>query len=277
MRILLTVFGLICGGYGLFWWLGNEKPQFVSQVLERIELHQLSTLEARFSPAQIVDSNKRELLSDRGAKYLESKIKFYPYLLLEIKYPLENNKTKEGAILWDLIDGEMVLDVKTWKKTHGFGDCIKENINSNEWKVIKSLQRGSLDKDKLQKELKTAVPILETWIRDCKRKNIVVEFNDRFRLHLDSPRFASTPETKMEQRMVTTQVKVTNQIAKSFSSSQIERIIKVIFGENCAIRRRHEIYLPIHCISIQRTDGSIESSHWNGMTGKRFSKSIFYE
>ena len=42
----------------------------------------------------------------------------------EVKYTTSDDKTHESIMLWDLTDGEMVINTKNWEKTHGFGDCI---------------------------------------------------------------------------------------------------------------------------------------------------------
>src|ERR1700722_5862497 len=109
MRILLTLMSLGAACYGL-WWLTSTKPEVKSKVEEILNTGTFNTLEIRYTASQIMDVNRRHLLKDNRHRYLEPSMKFYPYLLLEVKYTVSDRKTREGVILWDLIDGEMVID-----------------------------------------------------------------------------------------------------------------------------------------------------------------------
>lgn len=270
MRILFTFLSLGAACYGL-WWLASTRPEVKNKVEEILNTGSFNTLEVRYTANQIMDANRRRLLKDNRHKYLEPSMKFYPYLLLEVKYAISNKKTREGVILWDLIDGEMVTDTKEWEKTHGFGDCINANTDPYEFKIINTLARkgGSADRESLFKILRVDNDVLDSWIESCRRKKLIVQVGNRFRLHLQDPHLNIIPATKLDERLVTKSQRNADKVSSRFSLTQIEKITKAAFGNEFAIRKTMDIYLPVHCIVVQNPDGSIHSSHWNALNGKQ--------
>ena len=72
-------------------------------------------------------------------------------------------------------------------------------------------------------------------------------------------------------------IKMPSASAVTFTPGQIERIAKAAFGQNFAIRTMTDVYLPVHSIIVQNPDGSIHTSHWNALNGKRLSRSHFID
>jgi hypothetical protein len=270
MRILFTLLSLGAACYGL-WWISSTKPEIKSKVEEILNTGSFNTLEVRYTANQIMDANRRRLLKDNRHKYLEPSMKFYPYLLLEVKYTVSERRTREGVILWDLIDGEMVIDTKQWEKTHGFGDCINANTDRHEFRIINTLAHkgGSADREALSKTLHVENDVLDAWIESCRRKKLIVQTGNRYRLHLENPNLKTLPFTKLDERLVTKPQRNADRIPTRYSLSQIEKITHAAFGHEFAIRKTSDIYLPVHCIVVQNPDGSIHTSHWNALNGKR--------
>src|SRR5207253_428423 len=123
-------------------------------IAQYVETSDFMTLEARYTADQIMSTHKKELLTDSQKSFKESELKFYPFLLMEVKYT-ESSKPKEGVLLWGMVDGEMVINTDTWEKTHGFEDAINAKANRNEFKVINALakNKGHLTRDQLLQEL----------------------------------------------------------------------------------------------------------------------------
>ncbi len=270
MRFLFSLFTLAAACYGL-WYLTDTKPQLKNKVEELLNTGSFNTLEMRYSANQIMDANRKQLLKDNRHRYLEPSMKFYPYLLLEVKYAISEKKTREGVILWDLIDGEMVIDTKQWEKTHGFGDCINANTDLHEFRIINTLayKGGTADREALSKTLHVDNEVLDSWIESCRRKKLIVQTGNRYRLHLENPKLKITPATKLDERLVTKPQRKSEKISSRYSLSQIEKITRAAFGNEFAIRKTTDIYLPVHCIVVQNPDGSIHTSHWNALNGKR--------
>jgi hypothetical protein len=270
MRILMALISLGLAGYGM-WWIGSTRPEIRSKVGEILNTGTFHTLEIRYTANQIMETCRKDLLKDNRHKYLEPSLKLYPYLLLEVKYLLSDDKTKEGVMLWDMVDGEMVIDTKQWEKTHGFRDCINASTDRHEFKVINALAKkgGVSDRETLSKSLHVDSDILDMWINSCRRKKLIVQIGNRYRLHLESPKLKTLPATKLDERLVTQSHSNSERINRRYSSSQIEKITRAAFGNEFTIRKTTDVYLPVHCIVVQNPDGSIHASHWNALNGKQ--------
>ncbi|MCI5051598.1 MAG: hypothetical protein MRY21_00495 [Simkaniaceae bacterium] len=270
MRLISSIvfIGMLVGGYV---WVSKKKPEWKNRVMELINSGSFHTLEARFTPQQIMDQHKRTLLKDEHHKYLPSKVKFYPYLFMEVKYTdYRHAHTGEGIILWDLMDGEKLINTKNWEKTHGYGDCIKAGVEKSEFKILNLLAQrgGALDREGLSRALHIENDILDAWIDACRKKKLVVQNGNLYRLHLQQPRLNVLPETIVEDRLVTKSYKNAERLARRFSPSQIRRIAEAAFGNDFAIRNMVTIYLPVYCITVLNPDGSEHTSYWNALNGK---------
>jgi hypothetical protein len=269
MRWLLSI--ALSTGIGVGYWQwqkGNFDPKkILDQVLQQ---EGFATLELRYNASQIMEANRRDLIKDVRHKYLEPELMFYPYLLMEVKFTLRE-KTKEGILLWDMVDGEMVIDTKDWQKTHGFGDCIKAVADKNEFRLLKILARkgGFSDRESLLNQLAVENDTLEMWLDSCRKKKLVVLNGNKYRLHIEKPVLEALPETRIEERLVTKSLKNAFRTAKRFSTAQIERMCKAAFGADFVIRKNTIIFLPVHSIVVQNPDGSVHTTHWNALNGRR--------
>jgi hypothetical protein len=270
MRFLFSLLSLGAACYGL-WWLASTQPEVKNKVEEILNTGSFNTLEIRYTANQIMDANRKRLLKDNRHRYLEPSMKFYPYILLEVKYTVSDKKTREGVILWDLMDGEMVIDTKQWEKTHGFGDCINANTDPHEFKIINALaySGGSSDREALMKTLHVENEVLDAWIESCRHKKLIVQSGNRYRLHLENPNLKILPATKLDERLVTKPQRKADRVSSRYSLSQIEKMTRAAFGNEFAIHKTTDIYLPVHCIIVQNPDGSLHTTLWNALNGKR--------
>lgn len=237
------------------------------------------TLEVRYSAEAIMEAHRKELLKDGDHVYLSPSLKFVPYLLLEVKYNRSQDKTGEGVILWGLVDGEMVINTSTWEKTHGFTDCIASNATRQEFKIINALasKGGSWDREGLSKFLNIENHILDNWIDSCRNKSLIVQSGNSYRLHLQNPKLMVIPETRLEQWLVTKATKHAMRVKKKYRAAQIENTARAAFGNDFAIRKTTEIFLPVYSITVQNPDGSQMTSYWNALNGKRISQPFSIE
>lgn len=270
MRIVTLLIACVVLALGGFWaWI--YFPGFRSKIEDYLSSGTFQTLEVRFSAESIMEKHRRELLKDSDHVFLEPTLKFVPYLLLDVKYLRSNERTGEGVILWGLVDGEMVINTGTWEKTHGFTDCIASNATRHEFKVINALAShgGAIDRDGLSKFLNIENNVLDSWVDSCRKKSLIVQNGNTFRLHLQNPRLQVIPETKLDQWLVTKPTKRALRVKKRYRPSQIENIAKAAFGNEFAIRKTTEIFLPVYSIVVQNPDGSQMTSYWNALNGKR--------
>ncbi len=249
-------------------------PNFRTKIEDYMSAGTFQTLEVRYSAEVIMDAHRKELLKDGDHVYLSPKLKFVPYLLMEVKYNRTQDKTGEGVILWGLVDGEMVINTSTWEKTHGFTDCIASNATRQEFKIINALasKGGVWDREGLSRFLNIENHILDSWIDSCRNKSLIVQSGNSYRLHLQNPKLQVIPETRLEQWLVTKATKKAVRVKKRYRSSQIEYIARAAFGNDFAIRKTTEVFLPVYSITVQNPDGSQMTSYWNALNGKRISQ-----
>ena len=88
---------------------------------------------------------------------------------------------------------------------------------------------------------------------------------------MEDPLIKTIPSTHLDDRLVTQASKHTHKVARRFSAGQIEKIANAAFGIEFAIRHTKDVYLPVHCIVVQNPDGSIHTSLWNALNGRRVS------
>lgn len=274
MKKILLIIVLIALGAGTFWFW-DDALSFRDTLMQYVENGELVTLEAHYSPQQIMETHRSELLPDSQYTYQEPSLKFYPYLLIDAKYTQADKKTKEGQILWSLIDGEMVLDSEQWEKTHGFSDAIEANAVRTDFKVMNALAKngGSCTREQLQTELHLEADTLEPWINTAIQKSLVVQNGSELHLHLQNPKILVLPQTKIKQAFVTRSHRNAQCMSKKYSRSQIERIAQAAFGPSFTIRNVKEVYLPVYGIGVLNPDGSLLTSYWNALNGKRIDHS----
>lgn len=265
MRWLTTLAAagiLAAGGYWLYYnheWIGSY-----------VENSDFLTLEARYSSDQIMNANRNELLVDEQHTYQEPTLKFYPYLLMEVKYTQGDRNTREGVVLWGMVDGEMVINADTWEKTHGFEDAISANATTNDFKVLNALAKGNgaLTRDQLQKALHVEQETLEPWIQAAKDKRLIVIRGNLVQLHFQNPKILVSPQTKITQSLVTKPYNHAQRVAKKYSKSEIVRTAEAAFGNDFTVRNAREVFLPVYNIEVLNPDGSILTRSFNALNGR---------
>ncbi len=278
MRFLTTLTILGGLGYGIYW-LNNTQPELKHQAIEMINTGTFHTLEARFTAGQIMEKERMTLLKDNEHRYSEPNLRFHPYLLMEVKYTTLNQQTEEGIILWDLIDGEMVLDTKSWSKTHGFADCINAGADKYEYKILATIARngGKADRQSLMNSLNIETHLFETWIDRARKKKLIVQHGNDYRIHLQNPVVNVRPSTTIGDPLVTKSCKHSERISRRYSPSQIKKAAEAAFGTDFAIRSAQDVFLPIYSVTVQNPDGSLHTTHWNALNGKRINHSNLIE
>ncbi|MGE3954791.1 MAG: hypothetical protein AB7F31_06385 [Parachlamydiales bacterium] len=272
IRLLSTLITLgTLAGSG--WWTWHHVPAvrvFVLQHLDLTTAPGFQTLEARYTPDQIMEAQKSSLISDADHTFARPQLKFYPYLLMEVKYTDRNARTREGTMLWGLNDAEMVLDTSTWEKTHGFGDCISVGARSSEFKVLNTLasNNNAVSREELYRLLTVEPELLDQWIDSCRQKKLIVATGGQYRLHFESPKLNVPPETHLHQPLVTKSFKNADRVTPRFRPNQIEAAAQAAFGSDFTVRSSREVYLPVYSIVVHNPDGTVHTSYWNALNGK---------
>lgn len=266
---LFIVLGLIAFAG---WWIWENHSEVNSFISDNVGSNDILTLEARYSPDQIMNAHRKDLLGDDQRTFQEPTLKFYPYLLLNVKYSL-GDKSKEGVLLWSMENGEMVLNTSTWETTHGYDDCISSGACSSDFKVMHAITKKNdkAKKEDLIKELGVDNNTINSWLEEAEKKHLIINRGGFYSLYFENPKLQVMPQTKITQPLVTKPYQSAMKVPKKFSKNQIENIAQAAFGSTLAIRETKEIFLPVYNIEVLNPDGSIMTSHWNALTGERIS------
>lgn len=252
-------------------WLYNNHEQLLSPIQQYVENGELASLEAKFTPEQIMELHQKELLITSQHSFRNTGLKLQPYLMMEVKYTQSDKKSREGVLFWGLADGEMVLNADTWEKTHGFEDAINADASRTDFKLLNALARttGTANIDRLQKDLHIEKEVLQTWINSAVNKHLIIQKGNEIQLHFQNPKILVQPETKITSSLVTKTYDYALKTPKKYSSNQIQKITKAAFGDDFKIRSITEVFLPIFSIEVLNPDGSIRTSEWNALNGQR--------
>lgn len=265
MKKVLILTGIIAAG--IFFWFYVSEGTIESYVQNA----DILTLEARYSADEIMEKHQPELIGTTGRVYQEPVLQFHPYLLMNVKYVDKNHKTKQGPLIWSLMDGEMVLNTETWEQTRGFADALQSGATPLEFRLLNALasRNGSLTKEQLQKELNLEQEALSALINSAKQKQLIVVKGHEIALHFENPLFNVPPQTKMAIAPVIKPNREGKKVGARFTRSKIERTAKAAFGEEFAVRDAEELYLPVLRISMLNPDGTILITDWNAVTGNK--------
>lgn len=266
MRRLLYLLVIAAIFFG-FYWLSDGY--LLDPVKKYVENQDILTLEAKFAPETLMELHRKELLNGGQKTFQDPQLKYYPYLLMEVKY-VENNNPKEGVILWSQSDGEMVINTDLWELTHGFEDAINAGATSADFRILNILgAKGPQTREKLQKEMNVDEDALNSLLDSVQKKQLVIVKGNEIQLHMENPRFFVTPQTKMTHWIVRKPFSQGKKVSPLYTRSRIEKNAKSAFGNSFSIKNVTEIYLPVYSLSVLNSDGSILISDWNAINGMR--------
>lgn len=269
MSKTLKIALILLAGIGA--WIAWTQTGLHDSFSQYVENGEILTLEARYTPEQIIEAHRNEFVKDERHLLQEPALTFYPYLVMEVKYTQPDKKSKEGVILWGMVDGEMVLNTDTWEKTHGFEDTVNAKASHEEFKILNALAKsgGTTSEDQLLKSLHMEPEIAKSWIQSAKDKHLITARGNQIFLHFQDPKILVTPQTKMTRHLVTKPYALSQMISKKYSKRQIERTAQAAFGNDFTIRSSSEVFLPVYKIEVLNPDGSILTTHWNAINGQR--------
>ena len=259
MRVFSTLLTLGILGAGA-WWADQHYPELKYDIVDKVMSTDVPAFEARFTSQHISKKTKN------GTPHLT----LAPYLQMQVKHAKSENQTEETAILWDLTDGEMILNTKTWDKTHGYGDCLATRASAYEFNIINQLARkgGRAEINTLNRHDEHFI----TWLEACKRKKLVIQKGTECRLHMQNPRLALCPETEGPLPIQIIIKRTKTRLSKRFTSTQIRKMAEAAFGNDFAIQHVTEIWLPLYTVTTENSDGTQQTTYFNGITGKPFFK-----
>lgn len=268
---LVIVFIAVIGIGG---WLAYTRVPTLENWLQEKGSSGVATLEIRVTPEEIMEAHRTELIKTQAHTYLEPELDYAPYLWMDVKYAKSSDNTVEGIALWDLVEGELVLDGNTWEKTHGYEDCLLAKADAIDFTILNAVaeQGGTVLRETLYQICGMDSHLLDRAITNCQKKKLLLVKGDLLRLHFNCPKLASVPLTSLSEGFVSAPGRIFHRESKRYSLSQITKLAENAFGTDFTIRRTKEVFVPIYTISVQNPDGSVLKTKWNALTGKRLQR-----
>jgi len=263
----IITLGVICvGGYFLY----EQKDELMRYTHEFRKPSKIYTLEASFTPEEITTLRQKELLREKEYSFSKAETLFVPYILYDVKFVNNNKQTEESRLLFSLVTGEMILDTRTFDTTHGFEDCIIAGATEEDFRLLHLLenQGGQMTRETLAHKLSIDPEDLSGRLEALRKKHLIAIKGDTIRIHFQNPLLHVIPQTKLTQPVVLKEVLPNQLLSARYSKGQINKIIKAAFGQDFAIRKEIELFIPVIEIEVLMKDCSIHKTYWNGITGK---------
>jgi hypothetical protein len=271
--LLMAVLLVVCG---LFLWIYNDSVVETIDSWTRGKNDEIITLEARYSPLQILSLIKKKHVEDENLTSANPSLFFRPYLMMHVKFPGNDGKIQSGVLLWSLVDGEAVINGDTWEMTNGFSDTIANHASKEEFRLLEVLSHngGSITKAELQKRLKMDDEHLEKLLTDAKADHLLLEKDGRYSLTFSNSKIDISPQTHFSEPLATKVYSHALREQASFDKHQIETIAVSAFGSSFTVEKTQEVYLPVYAIETpsKQEKGGVLTTYWNGLTGKQLSK-----
>jgi hypothetical protein len=261
--LLLVFAALGCAGY--YGYLHrNEVEEFLPSTEDTID-----TFENAVSPEEVLSRHAKSLLPTKQHVIGSTTLIFCPHLFLQIKYSPDGRTTIGSSMLWNLIDGELVVDTNSFDETQGFSDCLSSQAGADDFRILHLLsKRGALSKEQISQELGTDSQVVCDRIDDLHKRHLVIVANDIVRIHVESPLLKIDPSTAITRPLVQRKITKSDKLSPLFSKKDIEYLVKSAFGQDVAIRTSRFVFVPLYEVQIQNPDGSIRKTFWNAVSGK---------
>lgn len=273
MRAIYLLLLVTFIGVGSWWVYQNSDSvhQFAQSYAGKEDTEFLA-LEPRYSVDQILSAHRSELPENRTEDNLEPALKLFPYLLVDVAYNQSDKKNREGVILWNMNDGEMVINTENWDATKGFGKLLAANADKNDFRIVKTLSArgGQMTRDQLVKSMKQPPDMVEDWLESARSKGLIAQEGNIYRLRTSETKLNVAPVTNISQRLVTKPYNHVKRAETLFSKEQIQEAASAAFGPEITIRNVREVYLPVYVVSLANEDGTVQSTLWNALNGQRY-------
>jgi hypothetical protein len=269
-RFLFLLFLVTCST-GLFWSYHHvEQLQNVIMSPDRDE--SIETFETAYLPEDILAKHS-DLLPTKQHSFGPVTLFFSPHLLVQGKYSPDGRSSQLASMLWDLTNGELVLDTNGFDHTQGFSDCLMSQANADDFRILHTLtKKGPLSKEAVVEELGIDDAIICDRIESLRKRHLVIVANDIVRLHVESPLLKVKPLTAITRPFVNRHSTHGSLISPTYSKGDIETLVKAAFGPDLAIRSSRIIYIPTYEVQINNPDGSLRKTYWNGLSSKEMWK-----
>lgn len=266
---ILVLLVLVSGGYYAYLHRDEIEPMLPTSNREET----VDTFETALTPEELLAHHAKTLLPTKQHTFGSSTLHLAPLLLLQIKYSPDGRSTIATSMLWDMIDGELVLDTNSFDHTQGFADCITSQAGADDFRILHLLtKKGALSKEQIAQELGTDSDVILNRIDNLRKRHLVISANDIVRVHVETPLLRVDPATAITRPFVQRKVMHKEELQATYTKKEIEQLVKAAFGQDVAIRSSRLIFVPIYEIEVLNPDGSVRRTFWNAISGKELWK-----
>lgn len=273
MRIISTLITVATLAYG-YMWFSKNYPTITDGTLSFVSGQELTGIRPIYTPEQVLDRHATNLTRHGGVISGDPDILYVPVLLLNVKYADTFYTTGEGVLLFDLLDGEMILNINTLEKTHGLADCLRAQASKHECKVISLMAKkgGQLGRESIKRGLRVDMDLVDEWVDNCRQKKLIVPSGNGYRLHMQNPRLPNSPVTYVDNPLTTFRSKRFSGRKPQFDTAHIPSLCTAFFGSDFGIKTQEIAYLPIYRINVEGLDKDITTLYFNSISGKPIPK-----
>ncbi|WP_366223536.1 hypothetical protein [Chlamydia buteonis] len=233
----------------------------------------LRVFERKFSPEQVLTFFPEH---QEGNATVE--LTFVPHTLMHVRFSREDvvKKTmvsQEGAILWSLANGEMVLNTGTWNCSKGFRECLMLKAGKQDVNVMQALANlgGAASKESLTHALSMKNIRADKVIRACQKKKLIFSTGSQIGSHFQQLQPIKGCTTTIQSSPVwLRRPRGSSIVSPQFSEDRISNLAEMIFGDNFLILDKVVVYVPVYKVSLVATDNSVRIEYINAVTGKPF-------
>lgn len=202
---------------------------------------------------------------------------FVPHALMQVRFPGEDKKgshpvSQEGQILWNLVDGEMVLNTSSWSCSKGLRECLLLKANTSDVRVMQVLAvlGGSAPKETLSQALFQKNIPADKVIKHCLKKKLIFLKENYVTSHLQQTQPIRGCTTSLHTAPVwLRKPRGASIYSQHYSHDRVEKLAKMIFGSNFLILDSDLVYVPVYKVSTQASDASTRVEYINAVTGKK--------
>lgn len=269
-RIFSLLFFAACGIGGF--WAYRHADMIRGMTIDKAFDDTIETFETVISPDDLLAKQGR-LLSTKQHTFGPVALLFSPHLLIQGKYSPDGRSSHPASMLWDLTDGELVLDTNSFDHTQGFADCLSSQVNADDFRILHLLTRGGpSSKESIIHDLGIDDAIVCDRLESLRRRHLIIINNDIVRIHVESPLLKIDPITSVTRPFVHRQVPNRGSLMSTrYSRQELESLVKAAFGPDLAIRSSRLIYVPIYEVTVNNPDGSIRKTYWNAVSSQNVS------
>ncbi|CCP92432.1 hypothetical protein L2BCAN1_00574 [Chlamydia trachomatis L2b/Canada1] len=248
---------------------GIELVEKSSQLVRKISGNErLCVFERRVSEEQVLAMFAKDKAS--------AELLFVPHVLMRVRFSGEEDKragSHEGAMLWSLSNGEMVLNTGSWTYSKGFRECLMLKAGKQDVQLMQVLagMGGSASREVLSQALSMRNVRADRVIRACQKKKLIFTHDNLIYSHFQQPQPIKGCMTVFNSSPVwLAKPKGSTVCSVVYPEDRIQNLVEMIFGDNFFILSSEQIHVPVYKVSIAASDSSVRVEYINAITGKPF-------